>query len=261
MGTSISAPCDRWPNLPGFLEQGILVIGHHSSFPRYHMQMIDHPNPRFDFQVNHDLPTTSLILIGRIREHFTSSDAHWIEMGMAASERAHAGQYRGDGSPYAIHPYRVALLVLDHEPSSTKESLVSCLLHDVVEDTDLTQEDLSRQFGSVVGNLVAAVTRYRPQNETPAQKRDGKIANWHQIMAAPRDVRVVKTFDYCDNLVSCKFIAPDKPAFTKIPRWLMEAQTLYLPLAQETNRVAARLIETELRYYLAAGHKIGGWLD
>jgi hypothetical protein len=41
----------------------------------------------------------------------------------------------------------------------------------------------------------------------------------------------------------------------------MEAQTLYLPLAQETNPVAARLIETELRYYLAAGHKIGGWLD
>jgi hypothetical protein len=80
-------------------------------------------------------------------------------------------------------------------------------------------------------------------------------------MAAPLNVRVIKTFDYCDNIISCKFIGPDKPAFAKIPRWLMEAQMFYLPLAERTNREAARLIETELQYYLAAGHKIGSWLD
>lgn len=180
---------------------------------------------------------------------------------MAAAERAHAGQYRGDGSPYAIHPFRVALLTLDYEQLCTKESLVSCFLHDTIEDTSLTEEDVSRQFGPVVGNLVAAVTRCRHQNETPAQKRDGKIANWHRIMAAPRDIRVIKTFDYCDNIISCKFIAPDKPAFTKIPRWLMEAQVLYLPLAEKTNTEAARLIESELQHYVAAGHEIGSWLD
>lgn len=219
------------------------------------------PDSRFDFQVNYDLPKTSLILIGRIREHFTSSDAHWIERGMAAAEQAHAGQYRGDRSPYAIHPFRVALLALDYEQSCTKESLVSCFLHDAIEDTDLTEEDVSRQFGSVVGNLVAAVTRYRPQNETPAQKRDGKIAKWHQTMAAPRDARVIKIFDYCDNIISCKFITPDKPAFAKIPRWLMEAQKYYLPLAERTNTEVARLIESELQHYLAAGFKIGDWLD
>jgi GTP diphosphokinase / guanosine-3',5'-bis(diphosphate) 3'-diphosphatase len=223
--------------------------------------MPDPPNSRFDFQVNFDLPTTSRLLTGRISEHFTSNDAHWIEMGKAAAERAHLGQYRGDGSPYAIHPFRVALLALDYEQFCTKESVVACFLHDAIEDTDLTQEDLSRQFGCVVGNLVAAVTRSRPQNETPTEKRDGKIANWHRIMAAPRDVRVIKTFDYCDNLISCKFIAPDKPAFAKIPRWLMEAQMYYLPLAERTNTEAARLIESELQYYLAAGHKIGSWLD
>jgi GTP diphosphokinase / guanosine-3',5'-bis(diphosphate) 3'-diphosphatase len=237
------------------------VINHFSRFPRYPMEMPIRPDSSFDFQVNYDLPTTSLILIGRIREHFGSSDAHWIESGMAAAERAHTGQYRGDGSPYAIHPFRVALLALDYELSCTKESLVSCFLHDAIEDTNLTEEDVSRQFGPVVGNLVAAVTRRRPQNETPAQKRDGKIAKWHQTMAAPRDVRVIKTFDYCDNLISCKFIAPDKPAFAKIPRWLMEAQMLYLPLAERTNRDAARLIKSELQHYLAVGHKIGSWLE
>ena len=95
--------------------------------------------------------------------------------------------------------------------------------------------------------------------QTPTQKRDGKIANWLQLMAAPLEVRVIKTFDYCDNLISCKFIAADKPAFAKIPRWLMEAQMLYLPLAERTNPEAARLIERELQYYLAVGYKIGNW--
>jgi len=215
----------------------------------------------FDFQVNYDLPTISLMLKRRIHERFTSSDAHWIETGRLAAERAHAGQYRGDGSPYAIHPFRVGLLVLDYEQSCTKECLVSSFLHDVVEDTKLTELDVTRQFGSVVGNLVAAVTRGRPWNETPAQRRDSKLAKWHQTMEAPRDVRVIKTFDYCDNLISCKFITPDKPAFAKIPRWLMEAQMLYLPLAERTNTEAARLIENELQCYLAAGHKMGSWLD
>lgn len=219
------------------------------------------PDSRFDFQVNHDLPTTSLFLMRQIHEHFTSTDAYWIEKGMAAVERAHAGQYRGDGSPYAIHPFRVALLALDFEQACTEESVVSCLLHDVVEDTEFTEEDIFREFGSVVGDLVAAVTRYRPRNETPAQRRDSKLAKWHQTMEAPRDIRVIKTFDYCDNLISCKFIAPDKPAFAKIPRWLMEAQMFYLPLAEKTNTEAARLIESELQYYLAAGHRIASWLD
>jgi GTP pyrophosphokinase len=219
------------------------------------------PDSHFDFQVNYDLPTTSLILRERICAHFATSEAHWIEKGMAAAVAAHAGQHRGDGSLYAIHPFRVALLALDYEQSCTKESLVSCLVHDVIEDTDLTEEEVSREFGSVVGNLVAAVTRSRPQSETPAQKRDGKIANWRQLMAAPKAERVIKTFDCCDNLISCKFIAPDKPAFAKIPRWLMEAQMLYLPLAEITNPEAARLIKRELQNYLATGHKIGNWFD
>jgi guanosine-3',5'-bis(diphosphate) 3'-pyrophosphohydrolase len=216
---------------------------------------------RFDFQSNYDLPATSRILLERIRKNFTSSDAHWIEAGMAVAERAHAEQYRGDGSPYAIHPFRVALLGLDYEESLTKESVVSCLLHDVIEDSDLTEEDVSRQFGPVVGNLVAALTRHRPPNETSAQKRDGKIAKWHQTMAAPRDVRVIKTFDYCDNIISCKFVAPDKPAFAKISRWLMETQMFYLPMAEITNKEAAQLLQSELQHYLAAGHKIGSWMD
>jgi (p)ppGpp synthase/HD superfamily hydrolase len=242
------------------------------------------PDSRFDFHVNHDLPTTSLILVRRIRERFTRRDAHWLEDGMAAAERAHAGQYRGDGSPYAIHPFRVALLTLDYEQSCTKECLVSCLLHDVLEDTELTQEAVSRRFGSVVANLVAAVTRYSDVEfalEFGAESRPVALEDGSEVvvlvpvggdividdtgvliptMGASRDVRVIKTFDYCDNLISCKFILPDKPAFAKIPRWLMEAQLLYLPLAERTNREAARLIDHELQRYLAAGHKVGSWL-
>jgi guanosine-3',5'-bis(diphosphate) 3'-pyrophosphohydrolase len=225
------------------------------------MEMLMPSDRHFDFQVNYDLSTTSLILRRRIHEQFTSTDADWIEAGMATAERVHAGQLRGDGSPYPIHPFRVALLSLDYERSLAKESIIACLLHDTIEDTDLAEEDVARQFGSVVSNLVVAVTRPRDPGETPEQKRGGKIAHWQQIMDAPKDVRVIKTFDYCDNLISCKFIARNRPAFRKIPRWLMEAQSLYLPLAERTNSEAARLIESELEYYLASGHKIGSWID
>jgi GTP diphosphokinase / guanosine-3',5'-bis(diphosphate) 3'-diphosphatase len=223
--------------------------------------MSNAPDAGFDYQVNYDLLTTSAILIRRINERFNGSDVPWVERGRAFAEQAHAGQYRGDGSPYAIHPFRVALLALDFEAQCTKEILVSCLLHDVVEDTEITAQDVSREFGSVVGNLVSAVTRYRPQNEAPVQRRASKLAKWHQTMTATRDVRLIKTLDYCDNIISCKFIAPDKPAFAKIPRWLMEAENFHLPLAERTNTELARLIETELRQYLADGHKIGRWLD
>lgn len=215
----------------------------------------------FDFQINYDLSTTSVILRRLIREQFTGSDAKWIEDGMATAERTHAGQLRGDGSPYAAHLFRVALLSLSYEKGLAKESVLACLLHDAIEDTDLTEAEIARDFGLVVSDLVLAVTRPRGPDETPDQKRDAKIAHWQKVMGAPRNVRVIKTFDYCDNLISCKFIAQERPAFKKIPRWLMEAKLLYLPLAEKTNLEAARLIESELQYYMIAGYRVGTWLD
>jgi (p)ppGpp synthase/HD superfamily hydrolase len=215
----------------------------------------------FDFQVNHDLPTTSEALARKLNALFSRDDFLWIEAGMATAKTAHAGQCRADGSTYVIHPFRVALLVLRYEPLCTREMIVACCLHDALEDTSLKEHDIIERFGEGVADLVAGVTRYRPLNETPEQRRDGKLAKWRQTMKASREIRVIKTFDYCDNVISWKFISPDSPGFAKIPRWLMEAKDLYLPLAQKTNADAAQLIQRELENYLARGHKLGTWRD
>ena len=214
----------------------------------------------FDFHVNFDLATAAEELQRCISHRFDRPAANWIESGLAVAQRVHAGQSRGDGSPYVVHPVRVALLVLKYERRCSGELVVACLLHDALEDTDVKEKEIQTQFGPLVAQYVSAVTRLRPVAETPEQRRDGKISKWNHIMNARREVRVIKTFDYCDNVISWRFIAPGRPAFRKIPRWLFEAKTLYLPLAEVTNSDAARLLQSEIEYYISVGHKIGDWL-
>lgn len=216
---------------------------------------------KLDFHVNFDLATGIEALRQRVFRRFKPDEANWIESGTNVGGLAHAGQCRGDGSPYFLHPVRVALLILEYEQHCSWDVVVASLLHDALEDTNLKVRAVSEEFGTKVADYVMAVTRFRPADETWEQRRDGKIAKWHQIMNASREVRVIKTFDYCDNTISWRFITADKPAFRKISRWLFEAKTLYLPLAEETNVDAARLIENELQYYTSIGHKIGGWSE
>jgi GTP pyrophosphokinase len=192
---------------------------------------------------------------------FSAGDARRIEKGLTTAERVHRGQVRGDGSPYIVHPVRTALLALQYESGCAADIVIACLLHDALEDTSLREADVATEFGDVVARYVVAVTRYRAAGETPHERYAGKIAKWRQIMKADQEVRVIKTFDYCDNVISWKFIRPEMPAYKKIPRWLREAQEMYLPLARITNEHAARLMQSEVEYYLAIGHEFGDWLQ
>lgn len=96
--------------------------------------------------------------------------------------------------------------------------------------------------------------------ETPKQRFESKLAHWRRILGSCREVRSIKTFDYCDNMITWKFVKPEMLGYKKIPRWLREAQELYLPLARITNPEAVRLIENEIKGYLSAGHQIGDHL-
>ena len=215
----------------------------------------------FDFQVNHDLCVTAEALAARSRQAFSTVDVARVDRALVISDRAHLGQVRGDGSPYITHPIRTALLTLQYEPVSTADVIVACLLHDALEDTSLSEQDVTTEFGHTVSRYVLAVTRYRPAKESPKERFEGKLIKWKQIMSACHDIRVIKTFDYCDNVISWKFIKPEMPAYKKIPRWLKEAKELYLPLAETTNGEAALLIANEIETYRSAGHNVGDWLQ
>ena len=96
-------------------------------------------------------------LIRSVLKYHPSTDISMIEKAYQVASKAHEGQVRKSGEPYIIHPICVAIILADLELD--KESIVAGLLHDVVEDTPMTTEDLAKLFGDEVALLVDGVTK------------------------------------------------------------------------------------------------------
>ena len=104
-------------------------------------------------------------LIEHVKKYHPSDDTSMIEKAYAVASEAHNGQYRKSGEPYIIHPLNVALILSELELD--KETIVAGLLHDVVEDTVMREEDLEREFGHDVALLVDGVTKLEKLPLTP----------------------------------------------------------------------------------------------
>ena len=96
-------------------------------------------------------------LITRVRKYHPSTDISLIRKAYKVASEAHEGQARKSGEPYIIHPLYVAIILADLEMD--KETIVAGLLHDVVEDTVMTDEEIGEQFGVEVAHLVDGVTK------------------------------------------------------------------------------------------------------
>ena len=96
-------------------------------------------------------------LIRRVQKYHPSDDITLIEKAFDIAYRAHAGQCRKSGEPYIIHPLWVGIILAELELD--KETIVAGILHDVVEDTVLTDEEIKERFGAEVALLVDGVTK------------------------------------------------------------------------------------------------------
>lgn len=96
-------------------------------------------------------------LINSVKKYHPSTDITMIEKAYRIAREAHEGQFRKSGEPYIIHPLSVALILADLELD--KETIVAGLLHDVVEDTVMTSEEIRKEFGDEVELLVDGVTK------------------------------------------------------------------------------------------------------
>ena len=96
-------------------------------------------------------------LVQRVTKYHPSADISMIEKAYQVAKKAHDGQVRKSGEPYIIHTLCVAIILADLELD--KESIAAGLLHDVVEDTPMTTEDLAKEFGDEVALLVDGVTK------------------------------------------------------------------------------------------------------
>lgn len=191
-------------------------------------------------------PTKTLEdLLNKIRSYFPQADLSVVEKAYYFSERAHEGQIRRSGEPYISHPLSVAGILADLHLDL--DSIVTGLLHDTVEDTHATLEDIRREFGESVAQLVDGVTKISQMKFKNSYEKQGENIR-KMIVAMGRDVRVllVKLCDRLHNMRTMNFMP-----FEKQERIALETLEIYCPLAGRMG-ISSLKIELEdlcFRYY------------
>ena len=161
-----------------------------------------------------------------------------IKRAYITAKNAHEGQTRSSGEPYITHPIAVASILADMHLDA--EVIMAALLHDVVEDTPVTEDDLRKLFGDTVTNLVNGVTKldklqFRDHREAQAE-------NFRKmIMAMTSDIRVIliKLADRTHNMRTIGALRPDKRR-----RIAKETLEIFAPIA---NRLGINSVKNELQ--------------
>ena len=193
---------------------------------------ISQPKDFTDPEVLHDR------LIKAIRLYHPSTDLSMIEKAYHLACKAHEGQMRKSGEPYIIHPLCVGIILADLELD--KETIVAGILHDVVEDTEYTLEDITREFNEEVALLVDGVTKLG-QLSYSHDKMDIQAENLRKMfLAMAKDIRVIliKLADRLHNMRTLQYMKPEKQK-----EKARETMDIYAPIA---HRLGISKIKTEL---------------
>ncbi len=191
-------------------------------------------------------------LIERVRRYHPSDDISLIEKAFKVADKAHTGQVRKSGEPYIIHPLYVAIILADLEMD--KETIAAGLLHDVVEDTILTKEEIEAQFGADVALLVDGVTKLQKlklsgnyKEKTPEQLEMQAENLRKMFLAMAKDIRVIliKLADRLHNMRTLKHMPPEKQK-----RIAQETLDIYSPIAQRLgiSKIKVELDDLSLKY-------------
>ena len=178
------------------------------------------------------------MLIARIRKYHPSADVSMIEKAYELAKKAHGDQKRKSGEPYIVHPLWVAYILAELEMD--KETIAAGMLHDVVEDTVVTEEELTKEFGADVALLVDGVTKLG-QLSYSSDKLEVQAENLRKMfLAMAKDIRVIiiKLADRLHNMRTLQFMKPAKQK-----EKAKETMDIYAPIAQ---RLGISKIKTEL---------------
>ena len=192
-------------------------------------------------------------LIFRVKKYHPSGDVALIEKAYQIAREAHKDQFRKSGEPYIIHPLYVAIILADLEMD--KETIVAGLLHDVVEDTIMTDQEIASEFGKEVAQLVDGVTKLGRLSfagnkimDKSAEKLEIQAENLRKMfLAMAKDIRVImiKLADRLHNMRTLKHMIPAKQI--EIAR---ETMDIYAPIAQRLgiSRIKVELDDLSLKY-------------
>lgn len=176
-------------------------------------------------------------LIEKVQGYFPAADVELIRKAHDFSAKVHTGQKRLSGEPYLIHPIAVAHIIADFKLDVP--SVVGALLHDTVEDTLTTLDEIKALFGREVATLVDGVTKLsRPNFTSPEEKQAENFRK--MILAMGKDVRVIliKLADRVHNMRTLDHMPPEKQVLTA-----QETLDIYAPLS---HRLGIAWVKSEL---------------
>ncbi len=184
-------------------------------------------------------------LINSVHKYHPSTDISMIEKAYHIARDAHEGQVRKSGEPYIIHPLCVGIILAELELD--KETIVAGLLHDVVEDTVMTDEEIAAEFGKEVALLVDGVTKLE-QLSYDADKVEVQAENLRKMfLAMAKDIRVIliKLADRLHNMRTLRHMKPEKQK-----EKARETMDIYAPIAQRLgiSRIKIELDDLSLKY-------------
>lgn len=192
------------------------------------------------------------VLIKRVQKYHPSDDISMIEKAYRTASEAHRDQRRKSGEPYIIHPLHVAIILADLEMD--KETIVAGLLHDVVEDTIMTEEQITEEFGAEVAQLVDGVTKLAgiPLSSGSGSESDARLEMQAEnlrkmFLAMAKDIRVIiiKLADRLHNMRTLKYQKPESQQ-----RIAKETLEVYSPIAQRLgiSKIKVELDDLSLKY-------------
>ncbi len=193
-----------------------------------------------------------------IQKYMPGTDMTIIDKAVEYAQEKHKNQLRKDGSPYIIHPLAVAEIVA--EMGLDVDAVLGALLHDCIEDTDASHDDIAKKFGTTTAELVEGVTKLTRANFSSSEQQ--QMENLRKMfMAMSKDIRVVliKIADRLHNMRTMQYQTPEK----QISK-CRETMDIYAPLAHRLGmqKIKWELEDLALRYLDPAGyHDIMSYLS
>ena len=190
-------------------------------------------------------------LMQTLQKYMPGKNTSLIEQAIRYAEDKHSAQKRKDGSPYIIHPLAVAEIVA--EMGLDTDAVLGALLHDCIEDTDASRDEIARLFGDATAEMVEGVTKLTRANFSSSEER--QMENLRKMfMAMSKDIRVVliKIADRLHNMRTMQYQTPEK----QISK-CRETMDIYAPLAHRLGmqKMKWELEDIALRYLDAAGYE------
>lgn len=178
-------------------------------------------------------------------------DMEMLDKAYQLAERAHSGQFRRSGEPYICHPLHVAMLLVDLGMDT--ESLAAALMHDVVEDTSVTLDELESQFGADVAHMVDGVTKLTKIKFSSVEEQQAENLR-KMLMAMSQDVRVM-IIKLCDRLHNMR--TGDAWPEQKRRDKALETMEVYAPIAHRLgiSNIKEELEDRSLRYLDPVGYQ------